>query len=314
MKTNNQKILPNLWFDGVAEDAAKFYTTVFQNSHLGNVSRYGKEGTEIHGNEEGTVMNVEFTLEGQQILGLNGGPHFKFNPSVSFFVMCESKEEIGLLWEKLLEKGEALMPLDKYEWSESYGWLQDRFGLNWQLMLGDVNDVGQKITPLLFFTGDQRGRAEEAINFYTKVFNDSAVDGVLKYDEENEFTSGTVKHAQFKIEKMKFMAMDSGIEHKHPFNEAISFIIDCKDQEEIDYYWNKLSDGGDPKAMQCGWLKDKFGVSWQVVPVKILTGMLSDPRKEKTERVTAAFMKMKKLEIEELEKAYGEPVNNLSEI
>lgn len=98
--------------------------------------------------------------------------------------------------------------------------------------------------------------------------------------------------------------MDSGIENNYPFNEAISFIIDCKDQEEIDYYWNRLSEGGDPNAQQCGWLKDKFGISWQVVPIKILTDMLADPKKEKTERVTKAFMKMKKFNLQELQSAY----------
>lgn len=308
MSTKNQKILPNLWFDGVAEEAAKFYTGLFSDSQVGKIYRYGKEGQEIHGNPEGAVMNVEFTLAGQQFLALNGGPLFKFNPSISFFVICETRDEIKKLWDNFLEGGESMMPLDKYEWSESYGWLNDKFGLSWQFMLGKLEEVGQKITPLLFFTGDQRGKAEEAINFYASVFKDTEIDGILKYEKENKFASGTVKHAQFSIENYKFMAMDSGMENNYPFNEAISFIIDCKDQKEIDYYWNKLSEGADPKFQQCGWLKDKFGVSWQVVPIKILTDMLGDPRKERTERVTKAFMKMKKFDLEVLQNAYSDPV------
>ncbi len=249
-------------------------------------------------------MNVNFTLAGQHFLGLNGGPLFKFNPSISFFVICETKEEIQRLWDNILEEGEIMMPLDKYEWAESYGWLNDKFGLSWQLMMGKQEEVGQKITPLLFFTGERRGKAEEAIKFYTSVFRDTGIDGILKYEEENEFATSTVKHAQFTIENVKFMAMDSAVENNYPFNEATSFIIDCKDQEEIDYYWSKLSEGGDPEAQQCGWLKDKFGVSWQVVPIKILTDMLKDPSKERTERVTKAFMKMKKFDIEDLKNSY----------
>src|SRR5690606_35904954 len=288
MATKYQKITPNLWFDGVGEDAERFYTGLFPDSKIGKIFRFGKEGSEIHGNPDRAVMNVEFSLAGQPFLALNGGPLFKFNPSISFFVICETTEEINKLWDQLLEGGETMMPLDQYEWSERYGWLNDRFGLSWQLMKGKLEEVGQKITPLLFFTGNQRGKAEEAIHFYTSVFRDTMVDGILKYDaeDENKFAAGTVKHAQFSIENLKFMAMDSGMENNYPFNEAISFIIDCKDQEEIDYYWSKLSEGGDPEAQQCGWLKDKFGVSWQIVPIEILTGMLADPRKEKTENVT----------------------------
>src|SRR5690606_27444132 len=114
-----------------------------------------------------------------------------------------------------------------------------------------------------------------AIYFYTEVFQGTEIDGILKYEKENEFAEGTVKHAQFSLENLKFMAMDSAMENDFPFNESISFIIDCKDQEEIDYYWTHLSQGGDPEAQQCGWLKDKFGVSWQVVPIEILTNMLA---------------------------------------
>lgn len=156
-----QKIVPHLWFDKQAEEAVKFYTTVFRNSKIGSISRYGKEGFEIHGMPEGTVLTVEFELEGQQFLALNGGPHFKFN-------------------------------------------------------------------------------------------------------------------------------------------EAISFVVYCKDQEEVDYYWEKLSEGGDPKSQQCGWLKDKFGVSWQIVPT-VLGKLMEDPKT--SEKVMEELLKMKKLDIAALKKA-----------
>lgn len=159
-----QKIVPCLWFNTEAEDAAKFYVSIFKNSSIGHISRFGKEGFEIHGQKEGTALTVPFTLEGQQYTALNGGPQFKFN-------------------------------------------------------------------------------------------------------------------------------------------EAISMQVMCKDQQEVDYYWEKLSAGGDPKAQQCGWLKDKFGLSWQVVP-EVLPKLLSDPDKAKTERVMKALFPMKKLDIAALERAY----------
>jgi predicted 3-demethylubiquinone-9 3-methyltransferase (glyoxalase superfamily) len=159
-----QKITPCLWFDNQAEEAAKFYTSIFKKSKIGNISRYGKEGYEIHGREAGTVLTIDFELEGQRFTGLNGGPVFKFN-------------------------------------------------------------------------------------------------------------------------------------------EAISFVVQCNTQKEVDYYWEKLSEGGDEKAQQCGWLKDKYGVSWQIVP-DVLGELVGDPASEKSQRAMKAMLQMKKIDIEGLKKAY----------
>jgi predicted 3-demethylubiquinone-9 3-methyltransferase (glyoxalase superfamily) len=161
-----QKIIPCLWFDDKAEEAAKFYASIFKNSKIGNVSRYGKEGYEFHGKEDGTVMTVDFEIEGQKYVALNGGPIFKFN-------------------------------------------------------------------------------------------------------------------------------------------EAISFQVHCETQKEVDYYWEKLSEGGDEKAQQCGWLKDKYGVSWQIVPV-VLTKMLQDKDAKKSQRVMKALLQMRKLDIKTLTQGYEE--------
>jgi predicted 3-demethylubiquinone-9 3-methyltransferase (glyoxalase superfamily) len=159
-----QAIIPCLWFDSQAEEAAQFYTGIFKNSRIKTIARYGEAGREVHGRSAGSVMTVEFELNGQPFTALNGGPHFKFN-------------------------------------------------------------------------------------------------------------------------------------------EAISFQIMCRTQEEVDHYWNKLSQGGDPKAQQCGWLKDKYGLSWQVVPV-VLLDMMSDPDREKSGRAMEAMLQMKKLDIAALERAY----------
>lgn len=161
-----QKIIPCLWFDDKAEEAAKFYASIFKNSKIGDVSRYGKEGYEFHGKEDGTVMTVDFEIEGQKYVALNSGPIFKFN-------------------------------------------------------------------------------------------------------------------------------------------EAISFQVHCETQKEVDYYWEKLSEGGDEKAQQCGWLKDKYGVSWQIVPV-VLTKMLQDKDAKKSQRVMKALLQMRKLDIKTLTQAYEE--------
>lgn len=165
MSNKIQRITPNLWFDTQAEEAAKLYTSIFENSKIGTITRYGKERHETNGITDGTVMTVEFQLDGQPFVALNGGPHFKFT-------------------------------------------------------------------------------------------------------------------------------------------EAISFIVHCKDQNELDYYWDKLSEGGDEKAQVCGWLKDKFGVSWQVVPAA-LTEMISDPDSRKSERVMKALLQTKsKIDINSLMQAY----------
>ncbi len=220
---------------------------------------------------------------------------FKPNPSISFFVVCEDMNEVEQSWAKLSEGGNIMMPLDKYDWSEKYGWIQDRFGISWQLSYGKLADVSQKFSPTLMFTGAQSGKAEEAIQFYTSVFDNSSVVGVLKYGANDGDTEGLVKHAQFKLRDYVVMAMDSSMAHGFSFNEGISLVVDCDTQDEIDFHWNKLTEGG--QESMCGWLKDKYGVSWQIVP-SVLGSLMTD--KERAPRVMQAFMKMKKINIEEL--------------
>jgi len=275
-------IYPCLWFDGNAKTAAEFYCSVFENTAISTEN----------------PLVVTFESAGQKFMLLNGGPHFKLNPSISFFVVFETIEEVDKTWEKLLNGGSVLMPLDKYEWSEKYGWVQDKFGVNWQLSAGKLEDVGQKFTPSLLFTNAMAGKAEQAVQFYTSVFANSSVRGILKYTADDQDIEGNVKHAQFSLGNQVFMAMDSSWPHEFSFNEAISLVVDCETQQEIDYYWGKLS--AVPEAEQCGWLKDQFGVSWQIVPV-ILGELMSDL--SRSERVINAFMQMKKFDIEKLKNA-----------
>lgn len=299
------KISTNLWFDSQAEEAAKLYTSLFKHSRIGSRTFYGKAGFEIHGQPEGKLMTVEFELEGQRFIGLNGGPLFKFTPSISFLIACESKEEVDAFWKPLSAGGTVLMELGEYPFSKKYGWTQDRYGLSWQVMLmGDMPST-QKITPTLMYVGDAGGKAEEAIRYYASIFSRAKVGEILRYAKNEEpDREGTIKHAGFTLEGQEFAAMDSAWEHGFTFTEAISFVVSCEGQKEIDHLWGKLTAGGDPNAQQCGWLKDKYGVSWQVTPAA-LEKMLSDPDKAKVARVFTAFLKMKKFDIAELERAYA---------
>jgi len=293
-----QKITSCLWFVSNAEEAAKFYTSLFTNSKIGKVARYDEASSKASGQPTGSVLTIEFEIEGHKFLGLNGGPAFKFNPSLSLFVVSKDESEIDSLWKKFSDGGKILMELDKYDWSKKYGWVEDKFGLSWQLILAE-EDIKQKIVPSLLFVDKAFGKAEEAIKFYTSVFKNSKLESVYKFPDNDN----AVMYGDFSIEDNLFAAMDGPGEHGFHFNEAISFVVDCENQEEVDYYWNKLtSDGGEES--QCGWLKDKYGVSWQIVP-QILIDYLYDKDTIKAQRVMMAMLQMKKIEIAVLEKAYN---------
>ena len=288
-----------LWFDSNAEEAMKFYASVFDNAKLGPTAYYGEAGHDVHHRPKDSVMTVNCTIDGHELMGLNGGPVFKINPSISLYVSCKSEGEIDKLYNKLSHGGSVLMELNKYPFSEKFAWVNDRFGVSWQLNL--TNKTDQRISPCLMFTNEHQGQAEEAINFYTSVFRNSQVDYLIKY-EKGEAAPGMVKHAAFKLDGQQFIAMDSPSEHAFNFTPATSFVVRCKTQAEIDELWEKLQAGGGA-PVECGWLTDKFGVSWQVVPA-IIEEMWTSKDKEKKERAFAAMMKMKKLNIAELESAY----------
>jgi predicted 3-demethylubiquinone-9 3-methyltransferase (glyoxalase superfamily) len=291
------KITPHLWFDKEAREAAEYYVSLFPGSQITNVTR-------LSGTPSGDCDVVSFELAGQPFMAISAGPLFKFNPSVSFHAKCGTKEEVDAIWEKLSPGGKVLMPLDSYPFSERYGWLEDRYGLSWQVISVGATEIMQRFTPVLMFVGNVCGKAEEAINFYTSVFRnapnvadagETKATVLARYGKgDDPDTEGTVRYAQFSLPGQEFGAMDSAREHQFAFNEAISFIVPCDTQEEIDYFWGKLS--ADPKAEQCGWLKDRYGLSWQITPTA-MGELLGGEDKERTGRVTQAFLKMKKFDI-----------------
>jgi predicted 3-demethylubiquinone-9 3-methyltransferase (glyoxalase superfamily) len=291
-----QTITPHLWFDKEAKEAAEFYASIFK----GTV----KNTATLHNTPSGTVDLLTIELLGQEFRLINAGPLFKFTPAVSFLVACATKEEVDALWNELSQGGSALMEVSNYPFSERYGWTQDRYGLSWQLMFMGDREIKQKITPTLMFVGQQCGRAEEAINFYSSVFHDAKVDHVLRYGRDDKpDKEGTIKHAGVSLDGESFAVMDSARAHSFTFNESISFMVHCDTQEQIDYFWSKLS--AEPKAEQCGWLKDKFGLSWQIIPT-VMDEMLCERDQSKLARVTDAFLKMKKFDIGKLKEAYGQ--------
>lgn len=297
-KTKENKIAFCLWFDDQAEEAANFYVSLFDNAKIIETTPFQVETPSEK--PIGSVMTVDFELEDFPFTALNGGPEFKFTPAISFFINCTSKEEVDDLWEKLSEGGKVLMPLNKYDFSEKYGWIQDKYGVSWQIIFtSPEGDWRPKIIPSFLFSKEQSGKTKEAIDFYTSVFHDSKV-GMIAPNEKIG-AEGAVAYADFMLENQWFAAMGSPeTEHNFTFNEAISFEVSCETQDEVDEYWQKLS--AVPESEQCGWLKDKYGVSWQIVPT-ILPKLLSDPNPKKSSRVMEALLQMKKLDIEGLKEA-----------
>lgn len=297
-----KQITPNLWYDKEAIEAAKFYISIFPNSKI-------TRNYIVNDTPSGNTQIVSFELNGQPFEAMSAGPYFKFNPSISFMVNFDpskdkdAKMRINEIWNKLLQDGKILMPLDNYSFSQYYGWVEDKYGLSWQLIL--TNPDGEErpnIIPFMLFVKDVYGKAEEATDFYISIFKNSKRGMIARYGNDNApDIEGKLMFTDFMLNGKWFGAMESALSHNFTFNEAISFIVSCDSQEEIDHYWNKLST--DPKAEQCGWCKDKYGVSWQIVPT-ILDEMLLNGSTAQKARVTQTFLLMKKVDIETLKNAY----------
>jgi predicted 3-demethylubiquinone-9 3-methyltransferase (glyoxalase superfamily) len=285
----NNNIFPCLWYDGDAKESAEFYCKIFEGKITADTP---------------VVLNVE--LFGQKLMLLNGGPHFEKNASVSFMVMCETEDEVQKYWDQLEDGGIVLMALDSYPWSKKYGWIRDKFGVTWQLYLGEKKSE-QRIIPTLMFIHQNNGKAMEAMELYTEIFPNSKIESVLKYGEgvngENHEVPENVQHAHFEIDGYFLFCMDNSYDHKFDFNEGISMVIMTENQEETDHLWSSLTADGGRESM-CGWLKDKFGMSWQIVPKRLIE-LMGDSDQQKAQNVVQAMMKMQKIVIKDLEEAYN---------
>ncbi|MEO6536238.1 MAG: VOC family protein [Candidatus Paceibacterota bacterium] len=297
-----QKIVPHLWFDTQAKEAAEFYVSAFENSKI-------TTDKTLKDTPSGDTQLVGFDLAGYSFMAISAGPIFTLNPSISFMVNFDpsrdekAQEHLEQLWAKLSEGGKTLMPLQEYPFSKLYGWTNDTFGVSWQLML--TNPEGEErpfIIPSLMFTQGVNGKSEEATNFYIETFKNARRGTIMHYPAGSDpAMEGKVMFTDFQLEGQWFTAMDGGLAHDFVFNEALSLVVKCDSQEEIDYYWEKLS--AVPESEQCGWLKDAYGVSWQITPSR-MDDMMREGTPEQIARVTQAFLKMKKFDLAALEEAY----------
>lgn len=294
MVPSDNKIVPHLWFNKEAREAVEFYTSLFPQSRITSATVMG-------GTPSGDVDILTFELNRQEFMAINAGPLFRINPSVSFFVYCGSGNKINRLYELLTAGGTVLMPLEKYDWSPRYAWVQDKFGLSWQLDIEDINS-SQKIVPSILFANERSTRLKEAVKYYTSVFPDSRIILEAPYDKSAGMPEGSVLFSQFSLSGFIFNSMSSSIHHDFDFNEAISFMVYCNNQEEIDYYWNKLTDGGEEQP--CGWVKDKFGLSWQIVSYD-MDEMMKTTDMDQLARVTTEMLKMMKLDLKALRDAFN---------
>ncbi len=277
----NSFIYPCLWFDTNAKAAAEFYTSVFPNS-------------KIH---QDTGIVCSFDLMGTKLIGLNGGPKYKVNKAVSYFVYCGKEVGIDQLYSALKEGGEVLFPLDKYDWSPRYAWVQDKFGVNWQLDIEPINHQ-QKVVPCLLFSKSDVGRVKEVLEHYLSRFPNSRALMEYPFPPQAGKAEGALLFAQIKLGDFILNLMSGRPDQGDEFSPGKSLVIECQNQAEIDLYWEAL--GKDGRYEMCGWLDDKYGVSWQVVP-SVLPKLMADP--VKGPRVVQAFLKMQKFDIAALENA-----------
>lgn len=287
------KIIPHIWFDKEALEAAQRYVSVFENAKINHT-------TKLEDTPSGTAHLVELTLAGQPFQFISAGPFFTPNPTISFLINCSTKEEVDKFYNAFIEGGFELMPLGTYPFSPYYAWVEDKYHVSWQIMLNSAPRSNQKIIPTLMYVGKHLGECEEAVHHYIKTFGGSQNGEVTRYSGEAPNPDNTVRHVNFTINGLMFGAMDSGYDHNYQFNEGVSFIIPCETQEEIDRYWSLLSH--DPEAEQCGWCKDQFGVSWQITP-SIMGELLNTDNQEKKTKVIQTFLGMKKFDINQLKKA-----------
>ncbi|HVK61175.1 MAG TPA: VOC family protein [Bdellovibrionales bacterium] len=295
-----QRIYPCIWLNNQADEAAKLYTSTFENSRIGKVTHYGESGADVSGMPKGSVLTVDLEIAGCHAQLLNGGSYYQQTPSVSLFVTCGSKAEVDKIFGRLSPGGKVLMELGEYPFSQRYVFFSDKFGVHWQLMFEE--GANQKVIPSIIFGGDKKGFGAKAVDFYLSLFKNSRKLVDERYKKGEGGKEGSVKHARLSLDGSELVIMDSGHDAPMTLNGAISLVVTCKDQAEVDRFWDAIRKAG--KEVQCGWIEDEFGVSWQIVPAG-LESILYSSDAEKSERATAAMLQMKKLDINVLKRVYA---------
>lgn len=282
-----------LWFDNEAEEAVAFYLSLF-DGEVTNRQLFENIPT-------GEALEISFTLENMKFSAWNGGDSVVKNSSISLMVSLSSAQAVDDLYGKLAEGGKDLMPLDTYPFSERYAWVEDKFGLTWQLMVDEDRSTQEKLRPSLLFSGQYCGKAEEALTHYQEIFESSEIGHINPYQAgEAQDERAKINYSELKVLNQSIVLMDHGFGGDFEFNEGYSLMILCSSQAEVDYYWEKLS--FIPESEQSGWLKDAYGVSWLIVPFRLYELMATSTEEEQT-RISQALLKMKKIDIDALENA-----------
>ncbi len=297
----SQRIIPNIWCDRNAEEVAAFYASVFDETSFRVTARYPTEGLPDFQREfAGQAVLVDVDLSGFRISLINAGSEFRPTPAISFLVSVDARRFggdplaarawINRTWTRLGEEGLALMDIGEYPFSALYGWVEDKYGVSWQLKLTDpAREPVPLIIPMLTFGGPMQSKAKEAVELYTALLPDSGIDRVVEYPVTLiPDADDTVRYADFRLAGQAFGIMDSQVDQDFAFTPGVSLQVDCDGQEEIDRLWDALS--AVPAAEQCGWLTDRFGVSWQIVPSN-MAELMQRPH------AYAHMMRMKKLVI-----------------
>lgn len=275
--TTMQRITPNIWFQGNAQEAVQFYTAAFgHGSEVLDTVFYPETGLpDFQRDLAGQMLVADFSLRGYRLTAINADEQFVPTPATSFMLNFDplqypdvdaARTDLQELWQHLAARGQVLMPLQEYEFSGLYGWVLDRYGVSWQLILTDPDgDPRPFMIPALMFGGAHQNQASAAVEYWTGLFPNSSIGIQVRYPEPTgPATTASLMFSDFALDGQWFVAMDSAVEQDATFNEAVSLLVVCEDQAEIDYYWEALS--AVPDAEQCGWCKDRFGVSWQIVP------------------------------------------------
>lgn len=285
-------IIPYLWYDTQAAQAATFYASLFPDSAVLSV-------TPLPDTPSGNAEMVSARLWGQDFQMISAGPQFTFTPAISFMVCVDNAAEVDRIAATLGEGGSVLMPLDSYDFADRYVWLTDRWGLNWQLFWHHAMPPSQRIIPTLMFTGPVCGKAEEAATHYLATLGGTMGD-IWRYGPGGTDKEGTVEHLEFTARGLTLAAMDSAMDHRTGFTEAISLMVRCEDQAEIDRLWAALSHIPDAEA--CGWCKDRWGLSWQIVPAD-MDAMLATATPDQMARFMPVMLSQKKFDIASLRAA-----------
>lgn len=286
-RSSRQRITPNIWYNGNAEEAGAFYARAFDDASFEVESRYPTEGLlDFQRPLAGEALTVALQVSGYQFRLINAGDQFTPNPSISFMLNFDplryagdegqARASLDRLWERLIDGGTALMPLGEYPFSAHYGWVQDKYGVSWQLMLTDpAGDPRPFIIPALMFDGVAQDRAAEAADFYVELFarvwqhaSSTGIGTRFPYGSVTGKAGPTaLAFGEFRLGDQWFIGNDNGSGIDHPFSCAVSLEVRCSGQQEIDELWEALS--AVTEAEQCGWLVDRFGVNWQIVPEAI---------------------------------------------